>query len=285
MLEETKGNWWEVDQEGLKAKIENIKAKPKKRKKTGDEVRDEIRDNYRSHFATEEREQIKITHNGTWKEQLQGAFITGQMDVSIETVKGGKARTKKNSLIRLDNMEELQGKYYKEMDGDVLMYFPEGIDLIKVNLPVGRTPLAKAFGKLQGIALQVYALNPQMTEQDINDYLVHLYTSYVKPSEDFAIVAPKLEALAKKIHDTPLSEIKPSTVKVKIIWNPDYDLTRNERLQEANKVKGANKSQTTTERLKEIYMKLEKPTQKNVAAASGMGIATIKRHWKIVNAA
>ena len=247
--------WWEqtpTQKKELEGKLAEVIAANKKRHtpKKNENIREEINERYRSHF-------YKSTYNTSTNNLGKG-------------------------YLHLDNLHILQQLHYKEFNGKPVLHFPEYFRYVKVYLPIGNIPYHVYGQHLKAIGHQFIVCNPTLTITNLNDYLLHIFTTYVAflPTKNFKYDSTLIEIISKEIFKT---KPKPTYSKAKFLWNPDYDLSGFEKKGIVNKINGQVKKSKTLVSLKKTYE--TGMTQAELALLTGKGIDTIKRHWKNLKAA
>ncbi len=147
------------------------------------------------------------------------------------------------------------------------------------------------------IGYNIMNCNPQFTEEQLVDCLHYIAAYFIHIPDDL----PKHNAYIYKLGYTEFMKRNLERIKIgasqifsipykgriekrnQVIFNPDYELTKEEKTEIRNKVLGENRRKN---RVKEIYSTLlnwdseDKPTQKNVAAKLDVSLRTIKTYWK-----
>ncbi|MEN3324316.1 helix-turn-helix domain-containing protein [Mariniflexile soesokkakense] len=203
--------------------------------------------------------------------------------------------------IRIDYLEPNKRKIYHKPFGNVLtsninsvLYsqdfngepFLRGkFEYMQVLLPTKRTNSINHFyrvlkGILNGYHVCTKANKDRLISlaNEIYHYyapLFHVYNMTEERLESFQ----KIEDIIDKVIASP-SIFKGRKKYEKIFWNPDYDLTPQEKTEIFNKERGkslVNKGLKTV-----IKLYTEGMTQKELAEKSKLSLSTIKRRWKDV---
>ncbi|TDT44965.1 hypothetical protein CLV90_2044 [Maribacter spongiicola] len=251
-------NWWEQTPEQdavLIVKIDTIISKAKYRNnlkrngKSKEAKQQEIKNKYRNQFKKNDFEQ-------KW------------------------AKLKDSGLIQLDNLESVAKENYHLFNGEAAIYDPKGIKYIKVNLPIGKVDYFIYGTFLKKIGFQFRFCNPDITIQDLNDYLIHLFTTYVKatPKKNFVYDIDLIEKIAQSIFD---ERSYPVYSKIKVLFNSDYNLNENEKQGIRNKLSGAYKSSQGLDRVEKISQQ-SNLTQQQMADKIKISLATFKRKLKLL---
>lgn len=250
-----------------------------KKLKTHEDVREYRAERYREHFQSYDKEVIKITHLDDADTILETVFLDCTCPrIKIENVeKKNRPKNIDSGLIKLDNLSELAQKYYHLFDGEVVLKKPKGIEEVKVKI----TPFVDfhAYQKyLKAIVVQFKACNPKLSLQGLNDWLVHMYTECVSiprivedlRKEQYNII----ESIANDVYH---KSYEPKTFPVKFLWNPDYDLTAQEKTQIINEINGKERRSGTLAILKSHY---EEGISKNeLIRRSGVSKPKVYEYW------
>ncbi|MEG9326548.1 hypothetical protein V6B16_01245 [Salinimicrobium catena] len=205
--------------------------------------------------------------------------------------------------MQLDNMHLLQQENYHRFNGEAAIYL-EKVKYIRFDHELYDIPFYNMGKKLKFIGYRIMLCNPHFTQEQLIDCLYHIFVEFcqipqnknnierVKKLGNYKSLTVgnikfteenrrRIEIGAEEIMQTPFQGWIGKQAKV--IYNPDYDLTNQEKKELANELLGSRKSRNTLEK---IYSTLanwdskEKPTQKNIARELDISLRTIKRYWK-----
>lgn len=219
--------------------------------------------------------------------------------------------------MQTDNMQLLQEKNYHLFNGGAAIYLEKAkyirFDHLFYNIPtfkVGKNKKEKLknffkMGRYMMIlGYKIMLCNPHYTEKQLFDCLYHIFVEFCpipktknlvqhvkKLGNNISLIEGnikfteenrrRIEIGAEKVINKPYRGwIKKQP---KVIFNPDYELTEEEKREISNKIVGSRKSSKTLEK---VYLTLlnwdaeEKPTQKNIAKKLNKSERTIKNYWK-----
>lgn len=222
----------------------------------------------------------------------------------IKKKKGNKLRPFPHNM-QLDNMQLLQEKNYHLFNGDAAIYLKDA-EYIKFDHLLYDLPFFKVGEKFIILGYKIMLCNPHFTKEQLIDCLYHIFVhfchipktknlidhvkrlgnniSFIEGNKRFTEEnRNRIEIGAEQIMNEPFKgKIKKHP---KVIYNPDYDLSTEEKREISSKLIGTNK---TDNRLEEIYTTYinwnseEKPTQENIAKKLGVHKNTVKNYWKQV---
>jgi hypothetical protein len=158
------------------------------------------------------------------------------------------------------------------------LIFPNGIDFLKVYLPKDGIILNELRVKvLPAIIATIIQLNHETKSQEEILKLTYALNNKhcVKPFSKKVFYDIFNDIYQNHLDGT--MEVK--YIKRKLIFNPESNLSKKEKLTLAGQLAGKIRKDDTFNKLKSIVESLDKPTQVKVAQVSGCGIATVKRHW------
>lgn len=279
-------NCWETSPEEetvLQAKLREVTEKHKdhrrnhrKRIKTHEMVVEEISERMRDFFASKETVRIENL-SSDFRENWEAAFDgVGVLPVKVTFHKPNKTLTNYSTLpFRTDNIEEVVKENYYRFNGEP--FINGSFKVIQVTAPEYPKGYYYVLPMLKQTGLQLRYLNPDITFNELDDYLSHLMTSYALylPAEWHV----HKTHLLTEVMRVPFAEIEPMTTKIKTLWNPDYELTSSERKSILQEFRQKAKGNKTLQDMQRLYKKMQGPTQKQMAEVSGKNIRTIKRYW------
>lgn len=227
-----------------------------------------------------------------------------QVEYNFKPKKGNKLKPFPHNM-QLDNTKVLQEENYHLFDGDAAIYLKDA-KYIKFDHLLYDIPYFKMGTKMKILGYKIMLCNPHFAKEQLFDCLYHIFvefcqipktkrliqhvkklgmnTSFIEGNKKFIEEnRNRIEIGVEQIMSIPFKRyIKKEN---KVIFNPDYELTTDEKRELANKVQGQDKSSHT---LEEIYITLlnwdaeEKPTQINIAKKLGIHKNTVKNYWKQV---
>ncbi len=252
-------------------------------RKSKETKQEEIINKYRSHYKKSNPEQkILITRSDRSAKVLNALFRDDKnIGIQVETYYQKEIKkTIDSGLIRLNNLEAVANENYHLFNGDAALYDSEGFKYVKVELPVGKVDYHIYGRVLKAIGHQFKLCNPLITVQQLNDYLVHLFTTYVVQlgKKDFAYDINLIETIAQSIFS---ESIVPVYSKIKVLFNPDYQLTENEKQGLRNKLSGTYKSSKGLDEVEKISEETNL-TQQQMADKLNISLRTFTRKLKLL---
>jgi hypothetical protein len=163
-------------------------------------------------------------------------------------------------------------------NGKDYLVFPEGIDFLKVHLPKDGIILNELRGKvLPAIIATIIQLNHETkTKEEILKLTYALNNKRcVKPFSQKVFYDIFNDIYQHHLDGT--MEVK--FIKRKLIYNPDSNLTKKEKLSIAANLTASVKKDGTFNKLKSIIEEHGKITQVKVAELAECNVKTVKRHW------
>lgn len=193
----------------------------------------------------------------------------------------------KDTYYRFTNLADIQEKYYDSFNGDAALYFPKGLRLVTLKLPVGRVVKYRNWVQvISSIAFQTRYLNPDMMKQELQEFLIHIFSQFVvigkhsSAEKELQII----EDITDKIFATAIEEIKPTyNKKIKYLYNPDYELSSTDKRVISCEMKATRERESKTKLpIEEVLEKWDaaKISYQKIADAIGEPKATIMRHIK-----
>ncbi|MFK2818991.1 hypothetical protein U0L90_02590 [Flavobacteriaceae sp. LMIT009] len=167
-----------------------------------------------------------------------------------------------------------------DFKGRPYLFFPQdkapfAVAFIPKNIPIGSRNQI-----LSALAYQMRALNPNKLEKEFIQFMLNINSSRCeKPLEDTEVMS-----ISKKI--LKLKEINPIfNKKRRVLFNPDFNLTKGEKIRTANKLLGSIKSKKTKTEIESClnnwnFKNYGKVTQKKLARVSKKNIKTIEKYYK-----
>ncbi|WP_081212070.1 helix-turn-helix transcriptional regulator [Salegentibacter sediminis] len=205
--------------------------------------------------------------------------------------------------MQLDNTKLLQEENYHLFNGDAAIFLKDA-EYIRFDHLLYDLPFFKMGTKLKIIGYKIMLCNPHLTQEQLYNCLYHIFVEFcqIPKTKNLIQHVKKLgnnESLIEgniKFTEENIERIKKAAGQImskpykgnikkqsKVIFNPDYELTEQEKRDLANKVQGKEKSNN---RIEEIHFTIvnwdseEKPTQKNVAKKLGVSERTVRTYWK-----
>ncbi|WP_228235958.1 hypothetical protein [Allomuricauda sp. M10] len=278
--------WWVLSPEEeivLQAKLREVSEKyrdhrrnHRKRIKSHEMVVEEIGERIKGFYAGKETVRIENLSSDlrvNWAAAFDGV---GVLPVKVTIHKQRKTVINYGSLpFRMDNLEEVTSRLYHQFNGEPLI--KGSFEVMQVKVPKHQKGYYHILPMLKRTGLQLRYLNPDITLNELDDYLSHLMSCYALylPAEWHV----HKTHLLTEVMQIPFGEIEPMTTKINTLWNPDYDLTVSERRSILLELRQKAKGNKTLQDLQQLYITMEGPTQKQMAEVSGKNIRTIKRYW------
>jgi hypothetical protein len=200
--------------------------------------------------------------------------------------------------MQTNNMQLLEESNYHLFNGDAAIY--DEVEYISFSHLVYDIPFFKMGQKMIIIGHKIMQCNPHFTPTQLQDCLYHIFVYYCQIPKTKKLVQhvekigniqftednrKRIEKAVEQVMSTPF--IGSTKKKSKVIYNPDYDLTTQERREVANEFIGRIKSERKVEQIFELIKNWDKekrnPTQKNIAAKLDVSLRTIKTYWRSVN--
>lgn len=158
-------------------------------------------------------------------------------------------------------------------------------EYMQVLLPTKRTNSINHFYRVLKGILNGYHVCTKANKERLISLANEIYHHYAPLFHVYNLTEERLDSF-QKIEDLIDSVIaSPSIFKgrkkyEKIFWNPDYDLTPQEKTEIFNKMRGKALTNKGIQKVIELYT--EGMTQKELAEKSKLSLSTIKRRWKAV---
>lgn len=174
--------------------------------------------------------------------------------------------------VKYDNLDLI------DFDGEPYIFFPDEKEMTaKLWIPQ-EIKKGSRNETLASIAYQFRALNPTMSYEAFESFILKVNSSRCKPPLDEEEVFPIIRRIDKTDILNPLLN-KPR----RIIFNPDFNFTKKEKIEISNRLNGERKSEKTREKINMVlknwdFDKNGKVTQKKIAELSGTSPSTVKRH-------
>ena len=269
-------------------------------------------------FKSSNEYKIRILHNKNidYKQYLNSLFLDETCkyfysNTKVETSSKKENRNKKLSFgIRYSNLDDLVNQYYSQFNGKTCLYFPEGLKIVRIKRPKDLIEFNKWTKFILAVGLQIYWLNPNISREILAYYLFQfaLDNVYIPKNKDFIDrrleslkgdlestithytlysneLKGKIESITNQILATPIDEIIPDyNDKVKVIYNPDYELDESQRIAEMNIEIGNYQTSHTKLRIENLvknwnFEKNSKITKSSLSKLLGISTSTVKRNW------
>lgn len=133
---------------------------------------------------------------------------------------------------------------------------------------------------LSAMAYQLIALNPQITQDDLFNYI-----SFINQKKCFPPL-PEKEIIKIVNSKSKLDNIKPIlNKKRRIVFNPETKLNRKQKMLKVNQVTGLLKEEKSRQKINNSinnwdFKIIGKITQKKLANETGLNIKTIEKYYK-----
>ncbi|WP_298895744.1 BT4734/BF3469 family protein [uncultured Psychroserpens sp.] len=187
-----------------------------------------------------------------------------------------------------EDITEMGAKYEVNYDniGDIdfggkdYIFFPDEKELIAKAWIPKLIAVGSRNEILSSIAFQFRALNPDLTFENFENFIYRINKSRCEvPLEDAEVFK-----IVCKIEKTDILIPMLNTPR-RIVFNPESNLTRKEKIEITNKYLGKLRSQKTLKELEGFVNKWDyeengKVSQRKLAKVSGKNIKTIERHYK-----
>lgn len=178
-------------------------------------------------------------------------------------------------------------------DPNIPQYFPEGVNVILINLHPYRNKkvgIGKRRRTIGGISMRLIYLNTNhlldspdsKLKSEIIKYMLRLNKIICYPSLDDKEVIHSVNSNWKKYEDGNL-DVSKLFVKKYFFWSKRCTLKPNEKRSYSGKKKNELTTNSTKEKIadaiEEIHSCGEKVTQTKVAVLSGLNVQTVKKYW------
>ena len=227
--------------------------------------------------------------------------------------KGSKLKPFPHNM-QFNNMHLLQENNYHLFNGDAAIYLKDAeyikFDHLLYDLPVSKNgkKLKDFFNNgtyMKTVGYKIMLCNPHYTEKQLFDCLYNIFVHFVHIPKTKNLIQyvkklgnnksfiegnirftkeniKRIEIAASQVYNKPFKgKIKKQP---KIIYNPDYDLSTQEKRKLANELQGNKKSNNTLEQIYTALLNWNKEegkvTQKKIAAKLGVSKRTIQTYWK-----
>lgn len=178
-------------------------------------------------------------------------------------------------------------------DPNIPIYFPEGIDVMSVNLSMYRDRKVREGLRtftIGGISVRLIYLNaqlPQRKDTEIRGFIlkciININKDICEPKLTYKEVLMSFNANWKKYEDDEL-DFSWYFTKQRSFWSRECTLNGNEKRKITCKIKNepivAESRKMITGAIEGIHFNGNKITQKNVAKESGLKLPTVKKYWK-----
>lgn len=270
-------------------------------------------------FKPSNEGELKISHNKNidHKKYLNSLFLDERCEyfcsnTKVEILSKEVSRNQKLSFgIRYSNLEDLVNKYYPKFNGKTCLYFPEGLRIVSIRRPKDLIGFNMWTKFILAVGFQIYWLNPSISKKILSYYLFHfaLDNVYVPKNENFVNnrlrslkgelgstithytlysneFRSKIESITNQILSTPIDEILPDyNSKVKVLYNPDYELDESQKIAEMNVVIGDYQTSSVKLRIENLvkdwdFRKNSTITKSSLAKLLGISTSTIQRNWE-----
>jgi hypothetical protein len=178
-------------------------------------------------------------------------------------------------------------------DPNIPIYYPEGIDVMSVNLYQYRDRKVREGMRtvtIGGITVRMIYLNaqlPQRKDPEIRDAIlkciININKDICEPRLTYKEVLMSFNANWKKYEDDELDFSRYFT-KQRSFWSKECTLKGDEKRKISCKIKNkpivAESRKMIANAIEYIHFHGNKITQKNVALCSGLKLPTVKKYWK-----
>jgi len=220
-----------------------------------------------------------------------------QVEVNIPKKKEASKLKPFPHNMQFNNMQLLQEKYYHLFDGDAAIYIKDA-EYIEFDYLLYDIPFFKMGNKMKILGYRIMLCNPHFSEKQLYECLHHTAVNFIHIPKDkpkltatiykegyFTFMEKnrkRIEIAAEQIMNKPFKgKIKKQP---KMIYNPDYDLTTQDKREVANELQGNKKSNNTLEQIYTTLLNWNKEegkvTQKKIAAKLDKSESTIQTYWK-----
>jgi hypothetical protein len=193
-----------------------------------------------------------------------------------------KGETELNDTLEIIPIEELmkqlkfESRYEKQIDGEWIV---EDMSYHYI-IPTKKIKDGEKHKVYARITNGLYYLNPEITKLQVISYLYWLNKNQNEPMSEKELVR-YVSSICQSIEST--GEIYIKTRTKRIHFNKESSLTKKEKQKIAQNIMASRKVNESIKRIieaKEFYFKQNVvATQKMIAEHTGLGIATVKRHW------
>lgn len=178
-------------------------------------------------------------------------------------------------------------------DPNIPLYFPEGVDVIEINLHPYKNKkvgLGNRNNTIGGISVRLIYLNTNHLQNrpdsklksDIIKYMLHLNKKICNPPLDDKEVINSVNSNWKKYEGGNL-DVSSLFTKKYFFWSKRSTLKPNEKRSFSSKKKNEPRVLLTREKIANAIEKIhgcgEKVTQAKVAELSGLNVQTAKKYW------
>lgn len=168
----------------------------------------------------------------------------------------------------------LQTIYTKDIKGDFII---EDMDYYKIYIPKN-IPDGSKHKTYISIINNLYAINANITQQQIYSYIFHINNLQMKKM-NIKQLQSIVKWLCNQIETTGEIRVKPRVKRIHFNEN----ITKKEKQSMGAKLTNTQKTNATIQKIENARMELTKknipPTQKLVCEITNLSIATVKRNW------
>lgn len=228
-------------------------------------------------------------------------FEDSDFEITLKKKEYKKPPTKEKPFphnLQFTNMHLLEKEHYHKFNGEVAIHLKkvEYLDFKGLLYDKKLNKYHKMGPYLKMMGYRIMYCNPHYTEKQLYDCLAHIFNefvhipksdnlldSYAHRNEDFAASNYKrIEIGANEVYNDTINLRIPRVNKT--IYNPDYDLTPDERTDLGNKLRGGDKRVKNLEKIYQTYINWDyskgKRIQKNIAKEMGMHRNTLGNYWE-----